>query len=139
MSGEDRLTQPRGLLLIQSDRGFTRKRSKKIGAVFSLSTLFSLQEHQGLMKRTKSCFQQYCHFFPFVWNGITSHQQQKQGFTLPLLKDDECYVQRRMKTKIQIKENPIYNIYNIISENQKICLAFHPPPICNEFQAATCL
>lgn len=77
MSRQDRLRQTSGLLLIRSDEGFTCKRATEIGAVFSLSSLISLQEHPGLMKRTQSCLsQRYWHFFgggvSFIWNGIAS-------------------------------------------------------------------
>lgn len=146
MSGLDRLTQMRGLLLIHCDGGLTCEMSPELGAVFSLSSLFSLQEHQGPMKRTKiHLSQRYWHlFFWFVWNPIAS--QPKQGFNLPLLKYDECYyTQERMKTSVILLSKyrswkVQFNIYNIICEKQKICHAFHfPPPICNEFQAATCL
>lgn len=115
------------------------KRSTKIGAVFSLSSLFSLQEHQGLMKRTQSCLsQRYWHFF-FHSFGMESHHvawATKTGFqsaaaegwwVLLYTEKDEDF--SCSAVKIQIMENPIYNIYNIISEKQKLCHAFHPPPL----------
>lgn len=105
MSREDRLRQTSSLLLIRSDEGFTCKRATEIGAVFSLSSLISLQEHPGLMKRTQSCLsQRYWHFFFSIyleWDHIVSHEQKIGGFNLPLLKDDEFYyVQRSTKTSV---------------------------------------
>lgn len=137
MSEQDSLTQTRGLLLIRSDEGFTCERSTKIGAVFSLSSLISHQEHQGLMKRTQSCLsQRYWHIFFFIyleWNRIvvvwaknTSFQSATAEGVLLCTEKDEDFSNSTVKT--QIMENPMYNICNI-SDKQKICHALHPPSL----------
>lgn len=144
MSRQDRLTQTRGLLLIQSDGEFTCKRSTKICAVFSLSSLFSLQEHQGLMKRTQRCLsQQYWHFICFIYLfffhlfGMESYHvawATKMGFqsataegwwVLLCTATDEDFSYSAVIIDIMKKSN----LYNIINEKQKICHAFHPPPL----------
>lgn len=84
MSGQDGLTPLRSLLLIQRVGGFTCKRSTKI------FTLFSLQEQKGLIKRTQSPLSQHFrHCFSTCLNRSKSPEQQKQGFSLSLLKDDD--------------------------------------------------
>lgn len=138
MSGRDRLTQTRGLILIQSDGGLTRERSPKLGAGSSLSSLFSLQEHRGPMKRTKSCLsQRHLSFFfflgLFVWNPIAS--QRKRGFNLPLLKYDEChYTQGRMKTLVSLlskhrsrKVQFITSIISSVRSRNYAMLSIFPP------------
>lgn len=131
MSGQDRLTQMRGLLLIRSDGEFTCKRSKKIGAVFSLSCLFYLQEHQGLMKRPQIGLpQRYWHFFFHLFGKELHHvawaaktgflSATGEGWVLLCTEKDEDFSYSRT---IQ------FMIYKILSvRNRKYTMLSMPRP-----------
>lgn len=152
MSRRDRLTQTRGLILIQSDGGLTCEKSPNL-VLFphyparspSRSTEDRWREPKLFVSAILTSFLFFFFFGLFVWKPIASHR--KRGFNLPLVKYDECYyAQGWMKTSVILlskhrsrKVQFMTSITSSVRSRKYAMLSISPLPICNEFQAATCL
>lgn len=135
MSGQDRLRQTRGLLLIQSNEGFICKRARNRGGFLIIQPDLppgAPRTNEENSKLFVSAILAFFFFFIYLeWNRIVwaqntrfQHATAEGWWVLLCAEKDKDFSSSAVK--IQIIENPMYNICNV-SGKQKICHALHPP------------
>lgn len=136
MSGRDRLTQTRGLLLIHSDGGFTCKKTKNRFFFSHYPACSPFRSSEDRWRELKAvCLRDIDSFlglffslFAIKASRVTFHigfQSATAEVRWDLLCSEKDEDFGYSAVKIWIVESPIYHIYNIISDKQKIC---HTPP-----------